>query len=289
MPGEEIACLAVFSARGGEGYIARGRLSPGLEFVEVTSIRQNGEPINASYCTVVTRWIDSENGFEIHFSPLFSQSEEELRLEIEYGVRLTTDAALEEDAAASMELWDTQGGAITGEAAVIRCFDFSVYRGVSIPDKEKQSNPLPGVCFSLYRDSKGKNRVAFTEDPGRGYSACTASGCGHERHAYLLSSPENGLIQLQGLSEGTYYLREERTPQGYESTADMLEIVVSADGEISAGGVLLPDRMISLLEQSASLSVVPAANGLMTFYEIGCKVLATALAVLLALRRYLFC
>ena len=288
MPGEEISCLAVFTARGGESCIARGKLSPGLEYVGTTALRQNGEPVNASYCTVVTRWLDSNSAFEIHFSPLFAR-DREVRLEIEYTVRLTTDAGPGERSTAAVELVDSREGVTSGEAAVIQSFGFSLYRGVSIPDTENHSNPLPSVCFSLYGDQNGKTRIAFLENGNKEYCACTAADCGHTRHAYLLSTPENGVIQLRGLSEGTYYLREERTPQGYKSTADMLEITVSENGQVSAGGVPLLGQSLSLLEQSASAHTKTVVKDLMWFYEMGCKVLATALAVLLAMRRYLFC
>lgn len=284
MPGQEVACKAVFTVRGGETYTARGRLSPGLEYVEVVSVLENGVPVNASYCTVVTRWLGDGSAFALHFSPLFAPAGE-VRLEIGYTVRVTGQA----DRTAAVELIDSRGETLSGAAAHIRSFSLTVSRGTALSDGDRGNDPLSGAGFCLYRDRAGQKRVAFTVGADGGYIACTGYGCGHNSHVYLLSTPENGTLELQGLAQGTFYLREERTPPGHTPAADMLEITVSGEGELCAGGALLTDGRLSLLEQSAAVTVRTEKNGFIAFFETGSKLLAAVLAVMLSFRRYLFC
>lgn len=44
---------------------------------------------------------------------------------------------------------------------------------------------------------------------------------------------ENGVLRFYGLIPGTYYLKEERTPSGYQLLAEVKTIVVAADGTVT--------------------------------------------------------
>ena len=163
-----------------------------------------------------------------------------------------------------------------------------MYRAVSIPEAVKQTNPLSGACFSLYRGRDREERMVFAAGRGGEYTACAGEDCRHSRHTCLLKTPENGTLRLRGLGAGTYYLQETRPPQGCAVSADMLEITVGENGEITVGGTLAADGVIRLVEQTGSEGKKETESDPLAFYEKGCRVLSAVLAALLMARRQLF-
>ena len=288
MPGERVDCRAVFYVRGDRGYIARGQFSDGVDLQRVTALRQNGEDINASYYTTIERLDAGKKHFEIHFAPGWSDAKE-VCLEIEYAVSLNEQAGTgEQDNRCAVELAAADGSALSGEEAYLHTYAFACYRAMAIPDTIKQSNPLTGACFSLYRDKERTRRVAFAAGRGGVYTACTGENCDHSRHTFLLKTPENGTLRLRGLGAGIYYLQETRAPKGCGVSADSLEIVLSENGTVTAGGVDVPEGMIKLIEPLKAEPKKEEESDPLAFYEKGCKVLSTVMAALLMARKQLF-
>ena len=173
-------------------------------------------------------------------------------------------------------------------AAVITSCGFDLYRGVAVQGAEKQSNPLPGTCYCLYRDRELRERVAFIAGENGKFTVCAADCCGHTRHAYLLRTGENGTLHIQGLSQGRYYLLESRTPEGHGSLADGTEITVGEEGEIVAGGVPLTDGRLALVERLAGNEEKVAEKDPLAFYVYGSRVLSVLLTAMVAGRKFLF-
>ena len=280
MPGEEVECRFTALLEGGREHTIRSRFSEGVEFGALDSIRCGGEALNSAFYTLLT----GDGTCEVHLASRFSPAEP-TELEICYTVRLNAqavslpdrnDCALEAD------------GCSSGESARIETCAVKLFRAVSLPEAGRQSNPLPGVCFSLYRDAQLHVRVAFEDRGDSTYEACSGLGCGHTRHVFLLRSPENGIIRLDGLRAGKYYLQEERTPQGYRPMASGLEIVLSSSGEITAGGVPAPEGVVVLAEPSPASPLPEKKDDPLSFYVKGCRFLAAALAVMLLERKRLF-
>ena len=282
MPGESVQCRAVFRVEGGREYVARSDFSEGVTLDTVGAPRQNGVPVNGSAYTVLTGR-EQTGGFEIHFSALFA-SPGPVTLEILYAVRLGDNAREENACAVRLE---QDGGTCSGGSVIIKTFGFFVYRGVGIPESNKQSNPLPGACYSLYADSELTQRIAFVQGKDGGYLAC-AGTCSHTRHAYLMRTGENGSVRIRGLPAGTYYLTESRTPEGHKTMAECTEIVLSEQGEITAGGVPCPEGRITLVEKLSDRSTGRSDADPLAFYIHGSRILSALLAVMVLLRKRLF-
>ncbi len=287
MPGGELRCRAVFAVRGDKSYTARGVFSPGVDCLSVTALRQDGQDINGSYYTVLTRREGGTETFEIHFAAGFAG--EDAQLEIEYTVRLNDRAGTGAgENRCAVELIAADGAVLRGEEAAIDTGGFACFRAVAIPDSARQSNPLSGACLSLYRDRELTERIAFTKQDGAVYVACEAENCPHTRHVCLLKTPENGVVTLRGLPAGTYYLHEVRSPQGYAAAADRVEIVLGADGSVTADGAALPDGTVRIIGQSARETVKKEKESdPLAFYTKGCRVLSSVMAALLLDRRRL--
>lgn len=284
MPGEIVSCRAVFRVEGGREYIARSAFSDGIELYAVSQPRQNGVPVNSSAYTVLTGNAVRDRAFEIHFSSIFSAAGP-VTLEILYSVRLGDEAGEQNTCSVVLE---GRGEHFPGEAAVIITYGFTVFRGIGIADPGKQINPLPGACYSLYRDAEMNDRIAFIQKRDGSYLACLGKSCHHAHHAYLLRTRETGTAVLNGLPEGTYYLQECRTPEGYSPMANGLEIVVSPSGEITAGGVPLPERKVELVERLAERSRGDSVrNDPLAFYIYGNRVLSVLLSIMVIFRKRL--
>ena len=283
MPGQIVRCRAVFRAEG-NGCIIQSDFSPGVKFIELEALRCCGKDVNASLYTLLKGQFIPEGAFKIRFAADWT-AQEDPELEIEYTVFLTENAG--EENRCGIVLTDRYGKTTTA-AAELFVSGFQIYRAVAIPETEKQSNPLRGACFSLYRDRELVNRVAlFTSGDGV-YTACAAENCEHQRHAYLMRTGERGVVEIRGLSEGTYFLLENRTPEGHKSMADGTEIVVSSEGNVTAGGVPLTDGVLCLVERPAEMKKDEEEKDPLTFYIYGSRVLSGLLSVMFLERKKLF-
>jgi len=283
-PGETVECRCEARLEGGREYTLRSRMSRGVEFCGLTTLRVNGSDVNSAFYTLLPR----AGTFELHLAARFSSAARAL-VELEYTVRLNGYAVSRPEVnTCAVEILAGDDLLPSGESAGIETWALSVFRGVAVSESGRQANPLPGACFSLYRDAGMSGRVAFADKGGHTYLACTGEECGHGRHAFLLRIPEDGTVRLEGLGAGTYYLQEERTPQGYRAMASALEIVISPEGEITAGGVPARDGVMELIEPAPTSAAEKKEPDPLAFYTNGCRIFAAGLAVMLLERRRLF-
>ena len=284
MPGETVECRTVFSLTGGREYVILTRFSPGVRFRALRSLRADGEAVNAAFFTLLTHG----GAAEIRLSSRFSSSPK-ADLEIMYEVSLgDKTVCLPEKNLCGLVLYGKDGDEMTGEDAAIDSCALSIFRGVAVAENGRQSNPLPGACFTLYRDSALSDRMPFLDKGECEYLACTGGDCAHPRHAYLLRTRLDGLLRLEGLKPGTYYLQESRTPEGYAPMARGTELVISPEGEITAGGVTVTGGILILSEPSSVSPAERETKDPLAFYTIGCRIFAWALALMLLERRRLF-
>lgn len=284
MPGEELRCRAALTLSTGESWTVRSVLPAGMEFRSLTAVSAGGESVNASYYTLVTGARSPGSAFTLHLAPRFAR-EERVRLTVEWTARLGDGcAAGTEGNGFSLEAESESGAAVSGSAAAVYTYGFSVFRGVGFADAAVPDHPLASACFRLYYDAAMREPVAFRERGGA-YLACTGKDCAHSRHTYILRTAESGRVRIEGLAAGTYYLQESRPPSGYERSADALRVTVSETGAAGTDGAVLSGDTLLLLERAQE---APSENGALAFYRRGCGVMvALFTTVLCGKRRYL--
>lgn len=82
-----------------------------------------------------------------------------------------------------------------------------------------------------------------------------------------LTSPESGIIKINGIKEGTYYLKEIEAPKGYNLLRTPITVVVTAKGEIKVDG-----KTVNTVEvQNNKGSLLPSTGGMGTtlIYVVG--------------------
>lgn len=108
----------------------------------------------------------------------------------------------------------------------VHTFDFTVEKYFMDEDQKK---PLEGVGFALYTDEACKQEVAVVQaEAGDAVKpAVYRKAKAEETGAKEILTPDSGKIQFKGLGSATYYLKETKTPDGYNPLTGPIKIVIS--------------------------------------------------------------
>lgn len=134
--------------------------------------------------------------------------------------------------------------------------------GIPVFKYTGDDTPLAGAKFilSTKNNSSKDDAIPFT-DYGDRYRY-TEGGTNVE-----LVSSNKGLINIEGLKQGTYYLKEIEAPKGYNLLKSSIEIVVREDGKILVNGEIVEKVKV----QNNKGSLLPSTGGMGTtlIYVVG--------------------
>ena len=168
-----------------------------------------------------------------------------------------------------------------------------------VPNKkvDQDNNPLQGVEFELYSDE------ACTKDHLIKLTAVTNANnevfyrpvTGNETAA-ALTSDANGLFNIKGVDAGTYYLKETKTPAGYNSLKKPVKIEITDVHKENAGGTeAVTAPVLKVENQATSMNkivnhkgmVMPETGGMGTvaIYTTGAALIVGAGVLLVARKK----
>lgn len=102
-----------------------------------------------------------------------------------------------------------------------------------------------------------------------------------------LESSTNGMINIQGLKSGTYYLKETKAPDGYNLLKEPVKIVVEGDDKTGQPIIRVKDEVVTQVEvKNNKGSILPSTGGMGTtlIYVVG-SILVLASGIVLFSKR----
>ena len=120
---------------------------------------------------------------------------------------------------------DTDGTNDTGMTTwdSVVCFTYQI--NAVKTNEENQS--LQGAKFRLYRDENGTQEIKLKKVENV-YVVMNEDYLSNAESDEMISD-ENGLFNISGLDQGTYYLKETQAPDGYRKIQDSIKIVITPE------------------------------------------------------------
>lgn len=139
---------------------------------------------------------------------------------------------------------------------------------------------LAGAKFKLYTDPQcndDNKALKFKKNDSGVYRYDETNG------NVTLTSLNNGKIEIEGIKEGTYYLKETAAPKGYNLLKDAKIIVIDKDGKITMDGT----EVTQVDVQNNAGTILPSTGGIGTtiFYIAGAFLVLISGVVLIAKKR----
>ena len=276
---------------GAENYVFHDTMSAGLTYTGVTGITLNGTTVDAANYTVVTEGLTDDCTFEVRFTQAFCDTlKANDQIVISYTATLNEKAVI---AGAGNPNESKLSYGDKGDAS-------HTHSGTTPPSETKtytwdldilkygngnESNVLKDAKFVLL--NKDKNKVATVVN-GKitGWVDVPAAGEGGSitwPANTVLTTGENGKIEIDGLDADTYYLRETQAPAGYNKLAEDKQVTIT--GATTVDGKLTYTTVVAKINNQSGTEL-PSTGGIGTtlFYVVG-GVLVVGAAVLLVTKK----
>lgn len=156
-------------------------------------------------------------------------------------------------------------------------------------DKNDNTKKLAGAEFELYKDADMTKQIKIAEVSTSGTGNVYRAAAANVANAKIVT-PANGKFTIQGLDNGTYYLKETKAPNGYNLPTTPFAFTVEATHTVDAGvpSVTLTDGKVNLTIENTSGSQLPTTGGMGTtvLYVAGAAiVLIAGIGLAVTLRR----
>ena len=266
-------------------YIVSDRLCEGLTFVD-GSIKVYGQNSGAEdvllengFETETVRPVDTEEkevGFALDFDYDVIGAYENLR--IAYQTVINENAVVGENGNINKAFLDYNNNPYVVDSWNTDTDETTVYTyGMKVSKiDEDNSQPLSGAEFSLEKDG---TEISFVGEAGN-YRVAKQDEAG----TAILKVDSNGLLKLDGLDIGTYYLTEVKAPDGYVKLQNPVEVVVSdtdINGKVEVEQQEQADGYVPVTVKNDKGFTLPVTGGMgtMVFNIAGAVLIAVGLAL----------
>ena len=276
---------------GAENYVFHDEMSAGLTYTDVTGITLNGTAVDASRYTVTAPAADGDT-FDVTFTQAFCDT-----LKANDQIVISYTAVLNENAVIAGagnpntsklsygEINETTGkpsGTTTPSGTVTYTWDLDVLKYAN----GDESKVLKDAKFVLLNSAKTKV-AAIVSGKVTGWADIPAAGADGTvtwPENTVLTTGENGKIEIDGLDADTYYLREVEAPAGYNKLSEDSEVVIS--GATTDNGTLTYTTVVAKVNNQSGTEL-PSTGGTGTtiFYVLGSILVLGAVVLLVTKKR----
>ena len=275
---------------GAENYVFHDTMSAGLTYTSVTGITLNGTTVDASNYTVTAPAADGDT-FDVTFTQAFCDT-----LKANDQIVISYTATLNENAVVGLpgnpntstlsygdkgDASHTPSGTTPPSETVTYTWDLDILKY----GNGNESNVLKDAKFVLLNNNKTKV-ATVVNGKITGWADVPTAGEGGSitwPANAVLTTGENGKIEIDGLDADTYYLRETQAPAGYNKLAD--DQAVTITGATTVDGKLTYTPVVAKINNQSGAEL-PSTGGIGTtiFYVLG-GVLVVGAAVLLVTKK----
>lgn len=265
---------------GAQNYILHDKMDTNLQYIDNSILMHasnNQNPTISDY-TIKTSKLGDDCTFHIEFkADYLAKVADKFDVIVTYGAVVKDGAPI--NTALVNDTWLTYGENNTkSNKPQTKTYTF----GIPVFKYTGTKTPLAGAEFKLYTDSncnEESTALKFTLNDSK-YRYDSAKG-----NAVLTSLKTTGRIDIEGLKEGTYYLKETKAPKGYNLLKNPVEIRIDSAGKIYVDGST-KENTGDVRVQNKSGTLLPHTGGAGTtmIYLVG-ALLVLGSGVVLASKR----
>lgn len=133
--------------------------------------------------------------------------------------------------------------------------------GFSIKKINAEEAPLTGAKFVIGRGDADKEYAVIVNGLLADWTTNKAEA--------TLTSPANGLIVVEGLDAGTYFIEENEAPAGYNKLATAITVVIGEDGSVTADNQPHADKIVEIVNATGPELPITGGIGTTIFIVVG--------------------
>lgn len=267
---------------GAQNYILHDKMDTNLQYIDgsIQMHASNNQNPTSSDFTIKTSELGDECTFHIEFTADYlANVTDKFDVIVTYGAVVKDGAPI--NTALVNDTWLTYGENNTeSNKPQTKTYTF----GIPVFKYTGTNTPLAGAEFKLYTDSNCNDESTafkFSLNNNNKYRYDSTKG-----KTVLTSLETTGHIDIEGLKEGTYYLKETKAPKGYNLLKAPVEIRIASDGKIFVGGSTA-ENIGDVRVQNKSGTLLPHTGGAGTtmIYLVGALLVLGSGVVLASKRR----
>lgn len=282
---------------GAENYVLHDKMSVGLTYGSVTMIEhvKTGESTTVTYentganlissiASVVTPGTDCVDAitnpggctFEVVFTKAFCDDLETNDKVVVYYTAVVNENAVIGGAGDTNEAWLDFGENHETNHDKTQTYTY----GFDLVKTDSQNKLINGAEFKIYDALTGGNEIPVVKVNETTYRRAKADETG------VTIVVTDGNVRVNGFDNGTYYLEETKTPEGYNTLTAREKFIISdgnRDATINSGTVSVGSG-VQVVNKSGT--ILPETGGMGTVLFIGCgSILVMAAGVLLVTKK----
>ena len=252
-----------------QNYVLHDKMDPGFDTssVLITNVKvvkkdKSEVKLNNTYYEVINKPNDNDT-FDIKFTKEFYKdfsnaidSEEVTHIVVTYTARVSNNAPVSTPILNKTHLSYGQNSKTDESQTKTYTWAIPVFKFTGT------DTPLANAKFILSTDSNPTldKAIKFSKNNEGKYKF-------DENGKAELTSPDSGYIKINGLKDGTYYLKEIEAPNGYNLLKTPVRIVVTPEGDIQVNGNTV--ERVEVKNNSGSLLPSTGGMGTTLIYVVG--------------------